>query len=115
MFIIFLQITSGHHHVVQTLIRELSALAHKSVCYNVDILSYSYGHLEKVVSSAYLGWIKRLPRVYDWIYQRLAYKPSSQENNYKLYDLMFTRFLMQLINRKNPHIIFCTHAIHTFS
>lgn len=110
----FMQITSGHHHVAQTLINELNGLSHRPTCYSIDVLSYSFGHLEKVVSSAYLAWIKWLPRVYDWIYQRAAYNQTSRNNRYKLYEMMFIPFLKQLFQRKKPQIVFCTHALPSY-
>lgn len=110
----FMQIASGHHHVAETLIKEFNKFSNQPTCHKVDILSYSYGHLEKVVSSVYLTWIKALPRVYDWLYKHSAYRQTPHKHRYVLYELMFTPFLKQLIHTKRPHVIFCTHALPSY-
>lgn len=111
LFLPFMQIPSGHHQVADTLMHEFQKLNKKLNCDKVDILSYSYGNIERIISSTYLAWIKRFPSSYHWIYFHTAYKNSNQIKRNSLYNIWFTPFFKQLINEKKPDILFCTHAL----
>ncbi|PAV31042.1 UDP-glucuronosyltransferase [Virgibacillus profundi] len=108
LFLPFMQIPTGHHHVADALMYELRK---DMRCDKVDILSYSYGRMEKVVSSTYLRWIKIMPGVYDWLYDHLAYKKLSKRNRQILYETLFMYFFKRLVNEHEPGIMFCTHAL----
>ncbi|MGY0693548.1 MGDG synthase family glycosyltransferase [Virgibacillus sp. FSP13] len=111
LFLPFMQIQTGHHHVADALIHDLKNCEQKITCDKVDILSYSYGKIEKAVSSTYLAWIKRFPNVYNWLYQHAAYNRNVHSGRHVLYELLFTYFFKRLIQEKKPRIIFCTHAL----
>ncbi|MFC4557502.1 glycosyltransferase [Virgibacillus kekensis] len=108
LFLPFMQIPTGHHHVADALIE----LSNRYMdCSKVDILSYSFGPMEKVVSSAYLTWIRHFPGVYDRIYQFAAYRNSPKVSRHYLYELLFVHFFKRLTSVQSPHILFCTHAL----
>ncbi len=107
----FMQIPSGHHHVADTLMAELRRCNMELSCTKVDLLSYSYGWMEKLISSIYLTWIKKLPSTYNWLYYQAAYKKTSQHNRNFLYEMLFIYFFKQLVKEKKPNILFCTHAL----
>nr|GGG67225.1 putative glycosyltransferase YkoN [Virgibacillus oceani] len=107
----FMQIPSGHHHVADALINELKNCKQKVPCDKVDILSYSYGKLERIVSSSYLAWIKCLPSTYNLLYYHSAYKKVSENNRNYIYESLFIYFFKRLIKERKPKIIFCTHAL----
>lgn len=111
LFLPFMQIPTGHHHVADALINEIQTSHKDIVCDKVDILSYSYGGMEKVVSSTYLAWIRKFPEVYDWLYKQAAYKKTSPHNRQYLYETMFSYFFKRLTNQQNPSVLFCTHAL----
>jgi processive 1,2-diacylglycerol beta-glucosyltransferase len=54
LFLPFLQIPSGHHQVANALIDGIVQLDPNIKCDKVDILAYSYGKIEKIVSRIYL-------------------------------------------------------------
>ncbi|MBT2216124.1 UDP-glucuronosyltransferase [Virgibacillus dakarensis] len=114
LFLPFMQLPTGHHHVADALIQELAKCERNMNCDKVDILSYSYGKMERVVSSSYLTWIKLFPNVYNRLYQHVAYNKSQQTGHYFLYEGLFSHFLRRLINEKDPAIIFCTHALPSY-
>ncbi|WP_234028539.1 MGDG synthase family glycosyltransferase [Lentibacillus sp. Marseille-P4043] len=111
LFLPFMQIQTGHHHVADAIIHDLKKCEQKISCEKVDILSYSYGGIEKAVSSTYLTWIKLFPNVYNWLYQHAAYNRTIHSSRHVLYELLFTYFFKRLIQEKKPRIIFCTHAL----
>ncbi len=50
LFLPFLQIPSGHHQVANALIDEILQIHPQIRCDKVDILAYSYGKIESLVS-----------------------------------------------------------------
>ncbi|UZD11884.1 MGDG synthase family glycosyltransferase [Virgibacillus natechei] len=111
LFLPFMQITTGHHHVANTLMDELEKVNRRIRCHKVDILSYSYGRIEGLVSSTYLAWIQMLPQAYDWIYSRVANKKLSKRRRQFLFEALFTYSFKRLMKENNPSILFCTHAL----
>ncbi|WP_163970526.1 MGDG synthase family glycosyltransferase [Oceanobacillus halotolerans] len=113
LFLPFMQIPSGHHHVADALRAELQ-LYKKEIAYDkVDILSYSYGPMEKLITSLYLTSIKRLPNVYHWIYRFAAYQNRYGKRHY-MYEVLFTYFFQRLLRTKDPRILFCTHCLPSY-
>ncbi|WP_152656634.1 glycosyltransferase [Oceanobacillus sp. CFH 90083] len=111
LFLPFMQITTGHHHVADTLMDELQKVDRTIDCQKVDILSYSYGKIERLVSSTYLFWIKRIPQTYHWLYDQMAYKEVSKRNRQLLYEAIFMYFFKRLLKETEPAILFCTHSL----
>ena len=66
----FLSISTGHHHVADSLQTELLLKSHH--CEKIDIFSHAYRRLEKASSAAYLSWIQYFPKVYSSVYHLLA-------------------------------------------
>jgi len=115
LFLPFLQIPSGHHQVADALTEILLDIDSRIHCEKVDILYYSYGRIEPIVSNIYLKWIHHCPSTYNWIYQKIVYNKKNNPNeNYQLYELLFKRFIKKLILEKKPDIIVCSHALPSY-
>ncbi|HEK9100151.1 UDP-glucuronosyltransferase [Bacillus pfraonensis] len=114
LFLPFLQIPSGHHQVAQALIEGIQKDQFNIKCDLVDILSYSYGRIEALVSNVYLKWIKEFPDFYNWIYQNSVYKNVEENKRYRLYELLFVPFMRKLLRDKQPDLIICTHALPSY-
>lgn len=111
LFLPFMQITTGHHHVADALMDELQKINDAMDCQKVDILSYSYGSIEKLVSSTYLFWIKRIPQTYHWLYDQMAYKEVPKRNRQLVYEAIFMYFFKRLLKQTEPAVLFCTHSL----
>ena len=57
------------HQVANDLKDEILQIHSQIRCDKVDILAYSYGKIEPLVSKIYLKWIQAFPRIYNSIYQ----------------------------------------------
>ncbi|MGH1145086.1 MGDG synthase family glycosyltransferase [Bacillus pseudomycoides] len=114
LFLPFLQIPSGHHQVAHALMEGIQKDQFNIKCDQVDILSYSYGRIEALVSNVYLKWIKEFPDFYNWIYQNSVYKNVEENKRYRLYELLFVPFMRRLIRDKQPDLIICTHALPSY-
>ncbi|MFT0801078.1 glycosyltransferase [Bacillus swezeyi] len=108
----FLSISTGHHHVADSLQAELSLKSHR--CEKIDIFSHAYRRLEKVSSAAYLKWIQYFPKIYSSVYHLLACGSHETNKRHIMYELIFLKTMRQIIEEKKPDIVFCTHALPSY-
>jgi len=111
LFLPFMQMSSGHQHVADALMNQIQNCRTKINASKVDILSYSYGKVERVISSTYLAWIKYFPNVYNWLYRHMGYQENVAHKHNVIYEKLFTYFFRRLIEEKNPKILFFTHSL----
>ncbi|SHG85513.1 MGDG synthase family glycosyltransferase [Ornithinibacillus halophilus] len=111
LFLPFMQIPTGHHHVADTLMEYVQKTDHPLNCRKIDILSYSFGRIESVVSGTYLKWINALPQAYDGLYRYLAVKNLSKRKRQHVYEMLFSYSFKKLLQERSPTILFCTHAL----
>ncbi|GGA67307.1 MGDG synthase family glycosyltransferase [Ornithinibacillus halotolerans] len=111
LFLPFMQIPTGHHHVADAVMEELEHIINEITCEKVDILSYSYGKIEKLVTATYLNSIRIMPKAYNSLYHFLAVKNQSKRSRQFLYELLFTSFFKRLILQHHPRVLFCTHCL----
>ncbi|OCA85723.1 UDP-glucuronosyltransferase [Bacillus sp. FJAT-27225] len=114
LFLPFLQIPSGHHQVAKALMDGIQSKHPSVLCEAVDILSYTLGKAENLVSSFYLGWIKRFPRIYSTVYRWNVYSNLEKEKRFWVYERIFLKAMKRLINEKNPDLIVCTHGLPSY-
>lgn len=112
LFLPFLQIASGHHQVADALSEYLTEDGGKYDIKKVDILQYSYGACERLISKIYLSMIKNIPSFYSILYKSNACRSRSHKN--LLYDLLFHKSISALIKEENPDLIICTHALPSY-
>ena len=112
----FMQMASGHHQVADTLAKELTHSSMTFNCQKVDILSYRFGAMERLIASTYLSWIKRLPSTYHWLYEHLVYKQKNcpHEHRYYLYETLFLPYFKKLIEERQPTLLFFTHSLPSY-
>ncbi len=112
LFLPFLQIPSGHHHVADALIAEYKSIYPNHPYEKVDILSYGYKSIEKLVSSTYLTWIKYFPEGYDRLYSFLVYKQGTKKRTRQWhYETLFRPILQKVVQQAEAKILFFTHAL----
>lgn len=109
-----MQIPFGHHQAANALIDGMMQIHPDINCEKVDILSYSYGKVEKMVSHIYLKWIHTFPTLYHSIYKNSVYKNIEENKRYRLYEWLFLSFMKKLLEEKQPDLIVCTHALPTY-
>ncbi|MET4559637.1 processive 1,2-diacylglycerol beta-glucosyltransferase [Lysinibacillus parviboronicapiens] len=114
LFMPFLQMSSGHHQVANGIMDSLHETKDLFECEKTDILSYSYGYIEVIISKFYIKMIHLFPNIYSWLYKKYAYKNENKTRRFHLYEWMFLYWMDKLINEKNPHLIICTHALPSY-
>ncbi|WP_152657867.1 hypothetical protein [Oceanobacillus sp. CFH 90083] len=113
LFMPFLQIPSGHHHVADTIKNQLNQSSNDYHFEKVEMLSHCYGKVEMFTSSFYLQWIDKFPRVYSKIYKAVVKRRKSSKSYY-IYEVLFLNKIKNLIKQTKPDIIICTHALPSY-
>ncbi len=111
LFMPFMQIPTGHHHVADALMEDLKQVNDSVGSTKVDILSYSYGKIEQMISSVYLNSIKHIPDFYDKLYRGLAAGKRKRQIRHYHYEWLFMPFFKKIINQHDPDVLFFTHCL----
>lgn len=114
LFLPFLQIPSGHHHVADSIKVQLEQDPGIFHCDKVDILSYSYGKIEQLISAFYIQWIHTFPSIYSQIYRHVAVRGRTIHKHYYTYEWLFMKKLEELIEETRPDLVICTHALPSY-
>lgn len=114
LFLPFLQISSGHHQVAEALIASINMSNSTVYCEKEDILTYSYGKIESIISFIYLNWIRYFPNTYNWLYKKSVYTHLNKSKNFRIYELLFLKAMIKLIKEKDPQLVICTHALPSY-
>ncbi|MGM1050690.1 MAG: MGDG synthase family glycosyltransferase [Bacillota bacterium] len=109
-----LTMPSGHHQVADTITECIQYTDSSIVCEKIDILSYSFGNLESLVSGLYVKWIHLFPDLYSWTYKKLAYRNVHNEKQFHLYEILFQKYMHKLILEKQPDFVICTHCLPSY-
>lgn len=114
LFMPFLNLSSGHHQAADALIKRFQEIDPVVECDKIDLLQYSYGKMESVVSEFYLKWIHHSPKTYHWLYKKSVCDPRDQQKRFRMYELLFKKYMLRLIIEKKPDLIVCTHALPSY-
>jgi len=110
LFFPLLKMQSGHHQVAEALMHLLSTHLDDVTVKKIDLMSDTNKVLEKIISAGYLKWIRHLPATYNKAYKNMFYGAESRETEFKWYQPLFTRKMLQIIDEENPDLIICTHS-----
>jgi len=113
LFLPFLQIKTGHHHVAEALTEEFLANNDNLICQTREILSDRFGQLEFLVSKTYLQWIHHFPESYHWLYKKMVYN-DDKSSRYMMYEFLFLSKMKSILNEEKPDLIICTHALPSY-
>ncbi|RHW42069.1 UDP-glucuronosyltransferase [Neobacillus notoginsengisoli] len=114
LFMPFLKIPSGHYQAAKAIIDGIYLEDEAIQCETVDILSYSLGPIERIVSGVYLEWIKRFPGIYSRVYRMNVYTNLAKTKRFRLYESIFLRHIRRLLNEQKPNFIVCTHGLPSY-
>ncbi|WP_188205952.1 MGDG synthase family glycosyltransferase [Alkalibacillus aidingensis] len=114
LFLPFLQIKTGHHHVAEALSEGLKQIDPQIECVTKEVLHDRFGNLEKIVSETYLSWIHHFPNSYNWLYHQIVYRNLNKETRYYFFELLFLNKIKEIINNEKPDLIVCTHALPSY-
>ncbi|WP_180953498.1 MGDG synthase family glycosyltransferase [Bacillus sp. T33-2] len=110
----FLQMSSGHHQVADSLAEIIQELNESIACVKTDILSYRFGPGEKFVTNLYLYLIRNYPFFYSRLYKGKACKAHKDINRHISYDFLFLGSMEHLLEKEKPDVIVCTHSLPSY-
>src|SRR5690625_2701641 len=111
LFMPFMQIPTGHHHVADALMDDLRQVNGQMRSKKVDILSYGYGKMEQVVSSVYLNSITHIPDFYNKLYRGMACRQRKKQTRFYHYEWLFMPFFKKMMRQHVPTVLFFTHCL----
>jgi UDP-N-acetylglucosamine:LPS N-acetylglucosamine transferase len=114
LFMPLLRMSSGHHQVADSMIESLKEGKLRCECEKIELLSYSFGFIETMITSMYLKSIKYCPSLYSWLYRRVSFNKRVESRNYFIYELIFLRSIKKVLKEINPDFIICTHALPSY-
>lgn len=114
LFLPFLQMSSGHHQVADSLSDYIKMHSPEIRTKKVDILQHTFGYGEKLITGLYLKSIKYLPSLYNQLYKSNALKSSLGMKRYLFYELLFYSRIRKLIEEDKPDLIVCTHCLPSY-
>jgi len=100
---------SGHHQATLAIEKSLRALNPHIEIMNINGFGYTYPIIEKIVNKAYMGIIKRTPKIWDYLYDNpkivarvQSIKEAIHKANHSKFEKLFDLF--------KPDVIVCTQA-----
>lgn len=110
LFLPLMRLQSGHHQVAEALMDMLKKHTDGITLKKIDLLSYTNGSLEKMITGSYLKWIRYAPETYNRAYKSFFYVPPTKEHSYMWYQHIFLKKMEQLLAEEQPDLIVCTHG-----
>ncbi|KKI90323.1 hypothetical protein WQ54_20355 [Bacillus sp. SA1-12] len=114
LFMPLLRMSSGHHQVADSIMESLKEGNLEWEFEKVELLSYSLGFLETIITGTYLKAIMVCPAFYSWLYRKVSFNDTYETKRYFLYELLFLRSMKKVLNECNPDLIICTHALPSY-
>lgn len=100
---------SGHHNATLAIEKALKEIDHHVSILNINSFNYTNPLMEKLINKAYMGVIKKTPRLWDYLYDNPTFfkktqriKDSVHKSNFRKLDVLFEEF--------KPTAVVCTQA-----
>ncbi|WP_349410785.1 MGDG synthase family glycosyltransferase [Pseudalkalibacillus sp. SCS-8] len=106
-----LKMNSGHHHVADSVVQVISD---HYKCEKIELLSYTFGKGESILSNVYLKWITFSPSFYSSVYRRIALPSKEGSVPFKFYEKLFLNNMRKILMEYQPDLVICTHALPSF-
>lgn len=109
ILLMYISKVSGHRAATIALEKSLQLLDSTVEIMSIDGFGYTYPLLEKVVNKAYMGIIKRTPRVWDYLYDNPHVVKQTQSIKNYLHKISHAK-LSKLFQKFQPDTVVCTQA-----
>jgi len=109
VLLMYITKVSGHRQATLAIQKSLRALDPTVEVPSVNGFGYTYPRLEKVVNRAYMGIIKRTPKVWDYLYDNPNVFKKSEPLKKFLHKTSHKK-MAKLLERFQPDTVVCTQA-----
>lgn len=109
VLLMYITEVSGHHQATLAIEKSLKIVDPNVSTLNINGFSYTYPIMEKVVNKAYMGIIKKTPKVWDYLYDNPKIAKRLQSIKEIIHKATHTK-LAKLFERFQPDVVVCTQA-----
>lgn len=100
---------SGHHQATLAIERTLKNINPRLEVLNINGFGYAYPIIEKIVNKAYMGIIKRTPKIWDYLYDNPRIVKKTQSIKEAIHKSNHAK-LSRLFDEFQPDTVVCTQA-----
>ena len=100
---------SGHHQATLAIEKSIRTLNPNTEIMNINGFGYAYPIIEKIVNKAYMGIIKRTPKIWDYLYDNPKIVKKVESLKEAIHKANHAKF-SKLFDQFKPDAIVCTQA-----
>jgi len=109
VLLMYITEVSGHHQATLAIEKSLKLLNPTLEILNINGFSFVYPIMEKVINKAYMGVIKRTPRLWDYLYDNPKVVERTRLIKERIHKANHAKF-QKLFEQFQPDVIACTQA-----
>ncbi len=109
ILLMYISQVSGHRQSAVAIQKSLKSLNPDCTIMNINGFGYTYPLMEKIVNTAYLGVIRRAPRIWEYLYDNPKIIKASEKFKQNIHRYSHKK-LQPLINTFKPDVVICTQA-----
>ena len=109
VLLMYISQVSGHRQSAVAIQKSLKALNPDCEIMSINGFGYTYPLMEKIINTAYMGVIKRAPKIWEYLYDNPKIIKASQKIKQKVHTSSHKK-LQPLIDAFKPDVVICTQA-----
>jgi len=100
---------SGHRQGAVAISKSLKSLDPECEILSINGFGYTYPLMEKIINTAYMGVIKRAPKIWEYLYDNPKVIKFSEKWKQSIHKSSHKK-LKPLIDEFKPDVVVCTQA-----
>ncbi|MBF0490554.1 MAG: hypothetical protein HQL15_08045 [Candidatus Omnitrophica bacterium] len=109
ILLLYISQVSGHRHGAVAIQKSLKALDPDCEIRSLNGFGYTYPLMEKIVNTAYMGVIKRAPKIWEYLYDNPKVIKASEKIKESIHKSSHKKF-KPLFDEFKPDVVVCTQA-----
>jgi len=109
VLLMYISQVSGHRQGAVAISKSLKALDPDCEVLSINGFGYTYPLMEKIINTAYMGVIKRAPKIWEYLYDNPKVIKFSEKWKQSIHKSSHKK-LKPLIDEFNPDVVVCTQA-----
>src|SRR6202166_2612271 len=109
VLLMYISQVSGHRQGAVAIAKSLKSLDPDCEVLNINGFGYTYPVMEKIINTAYMGVIKRAPKIWEYLYDNPKVIKFSEKWKQSIHQSSHKK-LKPLIDEFKPDVVVCTQA-----
>ncbi|MDE2215030.1 MAG: hypothetical protein KGJ61_07940, partial [Candidatus Omnitrophica bacterium] len=109
VLVMYISQVSGHRQGAVAIVKSLKSLEPDCEVLSINGFGYTYPVMEKIVNTAYMGVIKRAPKIWEYLYDNPKVIKFSEKFKQSIHKSAHKK-LRPLIDEFKPDVVVCTQA-----